>query len=78
MQIPACIDITQHRKKLKVPEIRVWVHPKNGDDYYHVFDTFKDALGFIKTTAGAEDVPLLAYKGYEINIFEIKKVKRND
>lgn len=28
-------DITQHKKKLKHPQLRAWVHNSRGDDYYY-------------------------------------------
>lgn len=74
--IPYCIDLTQSGDELKVPEIRVWCHPhyvkKSGDDYYRVFESFMDAFKFIKTHKEAEDVPLVAISGIEINLFDIK------
>lgn len=41
-----------------------------GDDYYYVFESFEKAMKFCKTTSNAESVPLIAYDGYEFNIFE--------
>ena len=72
-------DLCQ-KNKLIIPEIRVWIHPvKNNDpqDYFKVFDSFKDAFNFIKKTKGAEDYPLLAINGLELNLFidSKKKVK---
>ena len=60
-------DITQSKKKLKDPQVRVWVHPKTGgDDYSKIFNTFDDAKQFIKTTPDAEKEILMAFGGYEI------------
>jgi hypothetical protein len=75
--VPACTDLIQkERGNLEVPEIRVWCHPhrigKNGDDYYEVFKSFEEALKFIKLYRGAEEVPMLAFRGYELNIFGMK------
>lgn len=80
MIIPHTIDIKQEKKKLDIPEIRVWCHPhrvgKKGSDYYYVFDSFKEAIQFILGNKEmAEDVPLIAFRGYELNLFEIKKKK---
>jgi hypothetical protein len=77
MIVPAAKDLIQEsRGNLEVPEIRVWCHPhrvgKNGDDYYEVFESFKKALEFIKFSKEAEGVPLIAFRGYELNIFEMK------
>lgn len=79
MEIPSTKDLIQETKgNLGVPEIRVWCHPerigKTGDDYYNVFETFKEALSFIKNYKEAEEVPLIAFRGYEINLWEIQKV----
>jgi hypothetical protein len=77
-QIPILKDVVQKYGKTitDVPEIRVWCHPhrigKDGDDYYYVFDSFRDALEFIKKHKEAEEVPLIAFMGYEINIFDMK------
>ena len=75
MDVPVCKDLIQGDKPLEVPEIRVWCHPhfvkKSGSDYYKVFDTFKEAMDFCSSHDEAEEVPLLAFRGYEINLFEI-------
>lgn len=46
----------------EVLEYRVWCHPEDGapdteegNDYYHVFQTYDDALEFSETTPGAEE-----------------------
>lgn len=75
MQIATARDLTQLKKKLKVPEIRVWCHPhyieKAGDDYYNVFGSFKEAMDFIKKHKEAERIPLIAFKGMEINLWSL-------
>jgi putative acetyltransferase len=45
-----------------VLEYRVWLHPErgapdlaDGDDYYHAFRTYEDALTFSESTDGAEE-----------------------
>jgi len=72
--------IQEARGNLIVPEIRVWCHPhyigKKGDDYYRVFDTFKDAIDFIAQHDEAEEIPMIAFNGKEINIFV--EVCKND
>lgn len=82
MEIPVSIDLIQeYGEILTEPEIRVWCHPhyinKSGDDYYMVFDTFKDALKFIGKHKEAENVPLVAFRGYEINLFAIDELKKD-
>lgn len=75
MIVPACKDLTQSEEIIVIPEIRVWCHPKGGgDDYYKVFNSFKEAVDFIVKNENnkkfrVEDVPLLAYRGYELNIY---------
>lgn len=65
--------IQEVRGNLEVLEIRVWCHPhlngESGDDYWHTFDSFSEAFDFIKSHKEAEDQPLLAFRGYEINLF---------
>ena len=78
MEIPTTRDLIQKAKgELKVPEIRVWCHPHmigmSGDDYYRVFESFEEALAFIRGDEAAEDVPLIAFRGFEINIFEMRR-----
>ena len=58
-------DILQEDKPLLTPEIRVWVHPKKGSDYHHVFPTVEAAMKYIKRTPRAERKPLIAWGGYE-------------
>ena len=74
--VAATLDIIQVCEgNLWVPELRVWCHPhyidKAGDDYYEVFGTFQEALDFIAKHKEAEDSPLVAFRGYELNLFEI-------
>ena len=84
MEIPVMIDnIQEFGNSLEVPEIRVWCHPHyadaQGKDYYKVFTSFDLALDFIKDNSDvAEEVPLIAFRGYEINIFDIKPFKREE
>ena len=74
MIVPATTDVIQEEGgKLGIPEIRVWVHPpEGGDDYYNVFDNFKDAIKFADEDDDAESNPLIAFKGYELNLWEMK------
>ena len=74
MKVPALKDAIQEvGGNLEIPEIRVWCHPhyidKDGDDYYYTFKSFKYALTFIAKHREAEDQPLIAFRGYELNIF---------
>lgn len=71
-----CKDIIQEIEgKITTPEIRVWCHPhyigNTGDDYYDTFSTFEEAEEFIKTHKDAEKTPLIAFGGYEINLYEL-------
>ena len=76
MQIPSTIDMTQNSEKLTTPEIRVWCHPhfigKEGEDYYKVFFSFARAENFIKKHKEAERIPLVAFRGYEVNLYQIE------
>ena len=78
VNVPATKDLIQKVEgNLKIPEIRVWIHPnkfdKPGNDYYYVFKDFESALKFIEThKEEAEPWPLLAVNGYEINVFDIE------
>jgi hypothetical protein len=65
-------DMLQGEKKLAVPEIRVWVHGDKGDTY-RVFKSFGTALDFISKTPGAEPFPLVAFAGYEANLWTLRK-----
>ena len=78
ISVPATIDDIQEMKgKLEIPQIRVWCNPhklgKNGDHYYHVFGSFNKALKFIERHPEAEKHPLIAFKGFEMDIFQIKE-----
>jgi hypothetical protein len=78
MNVPAAVDIIQEvNGSLEVPEIRVWIHPhrigKDGDDYYFVFKSFEAALKFISSHPEAEETPLVAFRGYEMDLFAIKR-----
>jgi hypothetical protein len=70
MNIPSTKDLMQTEEKLQTPEIRVWVHPGSGDDYFNVFKSFKDAEAFIKKNKHTEFVPLIAFRGYEFNLYD--------
>jgi len=77
MEVPAMKDVIQEvGGNLEIPEIRVWCHPpkvgKSGDDYYEVFFNFPEAMEFIQTHQEAEDYPLIAFRGYEFNLWEVK------
>ena len=50
----------------KVLEYRVWVHPKNGDNFYKAFATYKEAESYSSKTPGAESplVLVLQKKGH--------------
>jgi len=76
INIPMTKDVLQIGSPLEVPEIRVWCHPhkvgRTGSDSYFVFKTFKEALEFCAQSDEAEEIPLIAFRGYEINLFEIK------
>lgn len=74
LEITQLIDVIQECEgNLEIPEIRVWCHPhragKSGDDNYEVFDSFKEAHEFIANNPEAEENPLIAFLGHEINIY---------
>lgn len=78
--VPSTKDLIQEsRGNLEEPEIRVWCHPhyinEEGDDYYEVFDKFSDALEFIRIHPEAEEVPLIAFRGRELNLWAMEEVK---
>jgi len=79
VNVPATKDMIQEVEGNieNTPEIRVWCHPhkieENGSDYYYTFPTFSDALQFIQTHPEAEDVPLVAFRGYELNLWDINQ-----
>jgi len=77
--VPVSRDMVQMAEgDLDVPLIRVWCHPHNarpprdGDDYYVEYMTFRGALRFIETHLEAERVPLIAFRGYEINLWGLE------
>jgi hypothetical protein len=81
MKIAALTDLIQETEGiLEVPEIRVWCHPhkigESGSDYYQVFDSFKEAHQFIAEHKEAEQQPLIAFRGYELNIYVINPKKQ--
>lgn len=74
-------DVIQRKESnLEVPEIRVWCHSHNvgnlKGDYYYAFDTFQDAVDFCARTKTAENNPILAFRGYEINLYTIDDLIR--
>jgi hypothetical protein len=68
-----------------VLEYRVWCSPRNGapdtedgDDYYYVFDNYKDALTFSEESLGAEEpIALILQEEYidESTVGEYKHIK---
>lgn len=70
--VPLLKDVTQSKRIIEVPEIRVWIHNTEGDDYYKVFPNFNEALAFCEKNKDAEDNPLIAFKGYEINLWGLR------
>lgn len=79
MRVPATTDMIQEVEgKLDAPEIRVWCHPhrirEEGEDHYSVFESFKEALAFIEDHPDAEDSPLVAFRGYELNLWDMEPV----
>ena len=78
MIVPATIDAIQEAvgKFETIPEIRVWVHPhkigSQGSDTYITFSTFLEALVFIEAHPEAEKVPLVAFRGYELNLWDMR------
>ena len=79
-KIKGRIDVIQeYGKKLKNPEIRVWIHPAGrGDDYYFTFKTLRGAKAFTKKNKKSGEFafvesPLVAYKGYEMRVKDFTK-----
>lgn len=77
MRVPAARDvIQQHNGDLECPEIRVWCHPhrvgKEGRDYYYVCESFREALDFIEQHPESELPPLIAFRGYELNLWDMQ------
>jgi len=82
VNVPATIDLIQEESAkqgvaLAVPEIRVWLHPhlagQPGDDYCKKFASFQEALDFIRANKPeAEEHPLLAFAGREMNLWGIQ------
>ena len=77
MEIQISNDASQDKKIIEIPEIRVWCHPERigepGTKYFETFKGFKRALEFINAHKKLTDIhPLVAFKGYEINLFKIK------
>ena len=71
--------IQEFGKKLKHPQIRVWVHPESGDDYYGVSPFSKKNLLAALLAKPYEkkgemhEKPLVAYNGYEYAVKEFIK-----
>jgi putative acetyltransferase len=64
-----------------VLEYRVWVHPPDGDDLYHAFDSYEEALDFSQVTKGAEEPLVLVMQLEHVNepktgVFEHVKGER--
>jgi hypothetical protein len=59
----------------QVLEYRVWCHPENGapaecgdgDDYFHAFATYADALVFHKLTSGSDEPLVLVRQVEHVN-----------
>ena len=82
MNVPVTVDVLQEIDgNLDMPEIRVWCHPRwidrPGDCYYHKFPSFRSAMGYIKRTKSAERHPLIAFRGYEFDLFAVKEHKED-
>lgn len=74
LNITQTVDIIQEGDiNLIIPEIRVWSRPykigKPGNDYFDVFESFREAHQFIDGHPEAEEAPLIAFQGYEIDIY---------
>ena len=72
--------IQEFSKKLKHPQIRVWIHPKKGgDDYYRVANFSKNNLLAALLAKPFEkkgelhEKPLVAYDGKEFTVKEFLK-----
>ena len=78
----ASIDVIQkYGKKLKKPELREWVHPRDGDDFYYsltpkdrtVDEMTDDAIKMNKTIATRTRYFTIAYDGLEYDPEEFKR-----
>ena len=81
VEVPSTRDVIQEADGvLTTPEIRVWCHPhkigKSGDDFYMKFNSFSEAVAFIKNHPEAEAHPLIAIQGYELDLFAIEKIPK--
>ena len=80
MEVPVTRDLVQEVEgNLEAPEIRVWCHPhkigQSGDDYWQVCESFQEAVRFIGAHPEAEETPLIAFRGYEFNLFAVEPAK---
>jgi len=80
IKIPTKDMIQEFGKKLKHPQIRVWIHPKKGgDDYYRVANFSKNNLLAallakpFEKKGDIHEKPLVAYNGYEYTVKEFIK-----
>ena len=80
-------DVEAGGKLFTVPEIRVWVHPKRGSDYYYKFESLKRANKWSRLVNKAllkgdprairrwtfAEKPLVAFMGYEMTPKDFKQ-----
>jgi len=60
---------------LSVPEIRAYIN--DGKEHKHyTFSNFGDAMTFIKSSPLAEPHPLIAFRGFLLDIFDVRPAKR--
>jgi len=75
--IPGKVDMTQLDHKIDIPQIRVWVHPKDGgEDRFEIFPSFEEAIEFAVHDDEAEDMIFLAFAGYELNIMGMAEASK--
>jgi len=76
--VPALLDGVQEAdgNLLQLPEIRVWCHPhrvgRDGPHYFRRFHSFAGAVRECALNPSAEETPLLAFRGFELNLFGIR------
>lgn len=67
------LEITKDQEKknmnLNIPEIRVWNKARTR---HNVFNTFKKAFEYIKANKETESTPVVSFRGYEIDLYQIK------
>lgn len=67
------VDVTQSRRKLKLPKVKVWTFEKGEWGYYQRNATARNIAGILTVKSSPERHPVIAYKGYEYRPKEFLK-----